>query len=137
MIKTYQGTIYPWNCDHMNHMNVKFYVEKFDEATWNFFALLGLTSKYLKENNRGMVALEQNIKYLKEVLAGENLYIESEIIEIKGKKIKFRHVMKNLETREIVSETELVGLHIDTDKRKGVIVPDFVQLNMQKMRTAR
>lgn len=136
MIKTYQGTIYPWNCDHMNHMNVKFYVEKFDEATWNFFSLLGLTSKYLKEEKRGMVALEQNIKYLKEVLAGDNLYIESEIIEIKGKIIKFKHVMINLETREIVSETELVGLHIDTVKRKGVIVPDFVHLNIQKMRTA-
>jgi len=61
----------------MNHMNVKFYVEKFDEATWNFFALLGLTPSYLRDNNRGMVALEQNIKYLKEVLAGDNLYVES------------------------------------------------------------
>ena len=134
MIKTYQGTIYPWNCDHMNHMNVKFYVEKFDEATWNFFALLGLISKYLRKNNRGMVALEQNIKYLKEVYAGDNLYIESEIVEIKEKIIRFKHIMKNLETKENVSETEIVGLHIDTDKRKGIALPDFVILNMQKIR---
>ena len=135
MIKTYQGTIYPWNCDHMNHMNVKFYVEKFDEATWNFFALLGLTSKYLRENNRGMVALEQNIKYKKEVFAGDNIYCESEVIEIKEKIIRFKHIMKDLETKENVSETELVGLHIDTEKRKGIIIPDFVKLNSQKLKT--
>ncbi len=126
MIQTYQGTVYPWNCDHMNHMNVQFYVAKFDQATWNLFSNLGLTSNYLKENNSGMVALEQNIKYLKEVLAGDNLIIESEVIELKEKIIRFRHVMKNLESNIIVSETELVGLHIDTIKRKGIKFPDFV-----------
>lgn len=133
MIKTFQGTIYPWNCDHMNHMNVKFYVEKFDQATWNLFAYLGLSPKYLKENNSGMVALEQNIKYFKEVLAGDNIYVESAVIEIKGKTIKFKHLMKNLETLEIVSETELLGLHIDTIKRKGILIPEFVDLNAKNL----
>ena len=34
---TYRGTVYPWHCDHMSHMNVMWYVSKFDEATWQFF----------------------------------------------------------------------------------------------------
>lgn len=133
MIKTYQGTVYPWNCDHMNHMNVQFYVEKFDQATWNLFALLGITSKYMKESNTGMAALEQNIKYIREVVAGDNLYIESEIQEIKGKIVRFRHVMKNLESESIVSESELVGVHIDSIKRKGINIPDFVSENLKKI----
>lgn len=126
MIRTYQGTVYPWNCDHMNHMNVQFYVEKFDQATWNMFSALGITSKYMKENNCGMVALEQNIKYLREVVAGDNLGIDSQIIEISGKKIRFKHLMKNLEDGTLISESELFGLHIDTVKRKGIEIPDFV-----------
>jgi acyl-CoA thioester hydrolase len=32
-VLTYRGTIYPWHCDHMGHMNVMWYVGKFDEAT--------------------------------------------------------------------------------------------------------
>ena len=40
---TYLGTVYPWQCDHVGHMNVMWYVRKFDEATWNFFHQLGLT----------------------------------------------------------------------------------------------
>jgi acyl-CoA thioester hydrolase len=32
-ILAYRGTIYPWHCDHMGHMNVMWYVGKFDEAT--------------------------------------------------------------------------------------------------------
>ena len=31
---TYRGVVYPWDCDHMGHMNVMRYVGKFDEATW-------------------------------------------------------------------------------------------------------
>ena len=34
----YKGLVYPWHCDHMGHMNVMWYVGKFDEATWAFFA---------------------------------------------------------------------------------------------------
>ena len=40
---TYRGVVYPWHCDHMGHMNVMWYVGKFDEATWNLFASIGIT----------------------------------------------------------------------------------------------
>ena len=30
---TYRGTVYPWQCDHVGHMNIMWYVGKFDEAT--------------------------------------------------------------------------------------------------------
>jgi acyl-CoA thioesterase FadM len=29
---TYRGTVYPWQCDHVGHMNIMWYVGKFDEA---------------------------------------------------------------------------------------------------------
>ena len=28
---TYRGVVYPWQCDHMGHMNVMWYAGKFDE----------------------------------------------------------------------------------------------------------
>ena len=40
---TYRGTVYPWQCDHMGHMNVMWYVGKFDEATWQILSTLGLS----------------------------------------------------------------------------------------------
>src|SRR6516165_2626854 len=47
---TYKGTVYPWQCDHIGHMNIMWYVSKFDEANWNFFATLGLTPHYCASN---------------------------------------------------------------------------------------
>src|SRR5512144_1908700 len=60
---TYRGTIYPWHCDHVGHMNVMWYVGKFDEATWHFFNLLGLSPTFLRTAKRGMAAVEQHISY--------------------------------------------------------------------------
>src|ERR1700677_2372038 len=67
---TYKGIVYPWQCDHMGHMNVMWYVGKFDEATWNMSGVFGITSAYMKRENKGMVALEQRILYKRELLAG-------------------------------------------------------------------
>ena len=68
---TYRGTVYPWQCDHVGHMNIMWYVGKFDEANWNLFARIGLTPTYLRESGRGMAAVQQNISYKRELLAGD------------------------------------------------------------------
>ena len=62
MIETYRGAVYPWHCDHMGHMNVMWYVSKFDEATWNLFSELGVTSDFLREQNRAMAAVHMDSK---------------------------------------------------------------------------
>ena len=56
---TYRGTVYPWHCDHMGHMNVMWYVGKFDEATWHFFNAIGLSPTYLNAP-RNHLSLDQN-----------------------------------------------------------------------------
>jgi acyl-CoA thioester hydrolase len=121
---TYRGIVYPWHCDHMGHMNVMWYVGKFDEATWQFAALCGLTSSYLKRENRGMVAAEQRILYRRELLAGNTLFVRTGMIEVGEKKIKFFHEMVNDETQEVAAITFLTGVHIDTIQRRSCVLPE-------------
>lgn len=133
-IQTFRGTIYSWECDHMYHLNVKFYVEKFDQATWNFFSCLGLTSGYLRENNRGMVALEQHIWYKKELYAGDNIFIKTNLVDLEEKIIRFKHILYNAENGKISAETELTGLYINTEKRKSLPFPEFVKQNLKSLK---
>jgi acyl-CoA thioester hydrolase len=37
----YRGVVKAEHCDHMGHMNVMWYVGKFDEASWQLFAAKG------------------------------------------------------------------------------------------------
>ena len=116
---TYRGTVYPWQCDHVGHMNIMWYVGKFDEANWNFFARLGLTPTYLRESGRGMAAVQQNISYKRELLAGDIVEVRSSLLEMRDKSIRFLHEMRNAETGEIVATCEITGVHMDRALRKS------------------
>jgi len=107
-------------------MNVQWYTSKFDEATWHLFSAVGITSKYIRENKRGMPALEQTTKYKSEMIAGDLLLIKSRVLKVKEKGIRFLHMMVNAETGQEVAITELLTIHIDRKKRKICVLPGSI-----------
>ena len=78
----------------MGHMNVMWYVGKFDEATWNLAAMMGMTAQYLKDAKRGMAAVDQRIAYRREALPGDVVTIRTAIIEVRQKSVRFVHEMR-------------------------------------------
>ncbi|MDA9467957.1 acyl-CoA thioesterase [Bradyrhizobium sp. CCBAU 53415] len=124
---TYRGTVYPWQCDHVGHMNIMWYVGKFDEANWNLFARLGLTPSYLRSSGRGMAAVQQNITYRRELLAGDIVEIRSHLLEIGDMSIRFRHDMTNAETGELAATCEITGVHMDRQLRKSAPFADAIR----------
>ncbi len=131
-IETYRGAIYPWHCDFIGHMNVMHYVGKFDQATWHFLASLGITPDYLRQSQKGMVAVEQHIRYFREALAGDLIYITTECLEAKPKAITFLHKMYNATDQELLAEGRMVGVHIDMQTRKSVPLPEAIQSRFPK-----
>ena len=124
---TYRGTVYPWQCDHVGHMNIMWYVGKFDEANWNLFATLGLTPSYLRRENRGMAAVQQNITYKREMLPGDIVEVRSRVLELGEKSVRFVHEMRNAETDEVAALCELTGVYMDRLARKAVAFPSDVR----------
>lgn len=124
VLHTYRGTVYPWHCDHVGHMNVMWYVGKFDEATWQFFNQLGLSPSWLRANQRGMAAVDQHISYLQELHAGDVVSVQTTLIELKEKSIRFVHEMHNDESQQVVARTTLKAVHMDTGRRKSCAFPD-------------
>jgi len=130
---TYRGTVYPWHCDQVGHMNVMWYVGKFDEATWNLFLRAGITPGYLRANQRGMAAVDQHIAYKRELRAGDVVAIRSEILDIEGRKMRFRHIMTNEETGETAAVTTLLGVHMDTQARKACPFPPEILAQARRL----
>ena len=116
---TYRGTVYPWHCDQVGHMNVMWYVGKFDEANWNLMARVGLTPTYLRQSGRGMVAAQQNISYKRELLAGDIVEVQSRILEVRDRSIRLLHEMCNAETGEIAATCEITAVHLDRQARRS------------------
>jgi acyl-CoA thioester hydrolase len=126
LVETHRGTVYPWQCDHMGHMNVMWYVGKFDEATWNLFALMGITAAFLRERGRGMAAVQQNITYRRELYAGETIVVRSAFLEVRQKVARFVHEMYNAESGVLAAVCHLTGVHIDSSTRKSCAFPEDI-----------
>ena len=133
MLETYRGVVYPNQLDHMGHMNVQWYTSKFDEATWHLFSMVGLTNRYIKEDQCGMAALEQKTEYKAEVMPGDLLVVKSELLEISEKTLRFKHYMYDAETEALSATSELLAVHLDRQARRSKTLPDFIKANCQEL----
>jgi len=124
---TYRGTVYPSQCDHMGHMNVMWYVGKFDEATWHLMAAIGITPAYIRETRNGMAGVQQNISYKREMYAGDLIEIRSHLVSIAERKLVFVHEMRNAERDEVCAICELTAVHISLETRRAAPFPPDVR----------
>jgi acyl-CoA thioester hydrolase len=120
---TYAGAVYPWQCDHMGHVNVRAYVGAFDQATWAFFLSIGLSPTVLRNGAVGVAALEQRLIYKRELMPGDVIEISTRLVELREKTVRFVHTMKNRESGETVAECEFVGACLDKAGRKARAFP--------------
>jgi acyl-CoA thioester hydrolase len=121
----------------MGHMNVMWYVGKFDEATWQLLAAVGLTGARLRQESLGMAAVDQRIEYKRELVAGDLITIHSHVQEVREKAVIFVHEMTNQETQELAASTTLVGVCIDTTTRRARPLPEDVRERATKLCAAR
>jgi acyl-CoA thioester hydrolase len=120
---TYRGVVKAEQCDHMGHMNVMWYVGKFDEASWQLFAAMGLTRSRMEKEKHGVAGVEQRIEYKRELRAGDVVTVRSAVGEVKDKVVRLTHVMTNDETGEVAAIMHLVCVYFDTDARKSLPLP--------------
>jgi acyl-CoA thioester hydrolase len=132
-VTTYSGVVHPWHCDFMGHMNVTWYVSKFDEATWVMFSMLGITRRVMQESRRAVAALEQNLCYKRELRAGDTVTVRTKMLEVSEKTIRYRHEMVNNDTGEIAATTTLTSVYFDSDARKACPLPEHIRARAQQM----
>ena len=115
---TYRGMVHQWHCDHMGHMNVMWYVGKFDEATWNLGATMGMTAQYLREAKRGMAAVDSA-----SAIGARRWWATSSWSArpagARPKSVRFVHEMFRGDGGDHLSTMMVTGVHIDIAARKS------------------
>ena len=113
--------------DAMGHMNVAWYVYLFDRGIWTFFGRHGLDEQYLHGAQRGMFALEENLRYLSELREGQALHVYIGVLEVRPKTVRLLQYMVDQEKQKIAAVREVVAAHIDlTSRRSAPFVDDVL-----------
>ena len=118
-VETARGTVHAWECDHMGHVNVRAYAEFFEEACWQYYAHVGITPSVLRAGEIHMAAVQQNIAYKAELLAGDTIVVRTQVLEVRDKVMRFRHVLANCETGIECADCEFTVVCLDPAARKA------------------
>jgi acyl-CoA thioesterase FadM len=85
--------------------------------------MIGLDAFYFREYRCGVAALEQTIRYQRELRIGDAVEIRSQIDEVKEKTIRATHTMRKVNSDEVSASTTILAVHFDTSLRKSVPLP--------------
>ena len=85
--ETARGTIHAWQCDHMGHANLRAYGEFFEQALWHVFQRIGITPSVLRGEAIRMAGVEQNIRYRKELLPGDLIFVRSSLVADRARQL--------------------------------------------------
>jgi acyl-CoA thioester hydrolase len=74
-----------------------------------------------------MAAVQQELRYRRELRAGAVISVYSRILEVREKVLRFTHEMHNNETQELAATTTITGVHLDTRRRTACALPEEVR----------
>jgi acyl-CoA thioester hydrolase len=129
----YQAVIPEKYRDLMGHMNIRWYMELYDEAGVYLFEKIGLTEQHYRENGAGGFDLEHHLHYLNEVHIGDTVAIRARLLGRSAKRLHYMLFMVN-QTRGLLASTfECVNSYADLKIRKTAPYPDSIAVQIDAM----
>lgn len=126
-IETYRGFVFPGGSDHKGRVSPSFYSNRFDEASRQFMAYLGLSPAVLAVRDRGAIAVEQRTERRRDVRENSLLHITTELLDLGQRHLRFVHRMYDSESLEEVAKAEFLGVCFDNISGVSIDVPELAQ----------
>ena len=123
-LDTFRGSVNTWECDEVGHMNVQFYVARASDAAFYLRHALGLSPSRVRAEGRAMVALEEHIRFHRELRAGDIMHMRSRPVELRDRTMVSFHELFNSATDETSATVVSLSGHFDLESRKLIPWPE-------------
>ncbi|MDA0997503.1 MAG: thioesterase family protein [Proteobacteria bacterium] len=110
--------------DYNGHMNVAYYVLVFDHGTDGFLELIGLDTGFRERTGSSVFVAEAHGTYDQEVMAGESVYVTSQVLGFDAKRLHLFHRMHRHVDGVQLASNEVMILHVDLKTRRVAPFPD-------------
>ncbi|MBD9439784.1 MULTISPECIES: acyl-CoA thioesterase [Pseudomonas] len=104
--------------DLYGHMNMAYYVQLLDELGHRILGQFGLGEGYTLEHNCGLFTVEANVKYIREVRAGDPLRVELTPVRFDDKRLVTQVDLYHHEQNYLSASMCQTALHVDLGTRR-------------------
>ena len=117
----WRGNANAWECDELNHLNVRFYLAKLDEALGVFCEDIGMHGAYAPGATSYLKPRAITVRFLAEARPGTPLEIRAGVLDIGSTSVTLAVVMNNC-AQDIPSASYVIELdHVSP--RSGKVFP--------------
>jgi acyl-CoA thioester hydrolase len=106
--------------DRNGHMNVRHYVGVLDDCGFPYLHRFGIDTTYPVRERKGVMDLENHIRYLAEVLEGDRVSAHLRLLDFGPKSVHWMNFMVNHTNRTVAATLELITVHVDLESRRVV-----------------
>ena len=118
-----QSVAHPWECDVQGHLTTRFYVSRFDDASYHFLTrAFGANAPGL-----GWADVRHEIDYHSEVAAGDLLEVHGTLMRMGGKSVQVRYSMRRLADQATVAVQLSTSVLFDLEARKAVALTETMR----------
>ncbi len=125
--ETYRSVVFPWQCDHFGHMNVRWYAHHFDDAAFHIWPVLATSFKRMKELGVHPVVAHTATDFVRELQPGDLIVIESAFTTIGNSSVTYEQRLKDAETGTLHAKQKTVEVFFDPATRGATPVPDEIR----------
>ena len=133
LIETWRGEALAWEADELNHINMRFYFQRANEARASFAQIMGLPAIYKTSSLSTLLATYQHINYLAEIRPGQKMTVRSGIVSLGETDCQLLHIIYGHEDKPAASIVEQVS-HISIRTKNSFIWPKRVKHHAEKIK---
>ncbi len=130
---TYQGVVYPVQCDAMGHMNVQFYIAAFDQSLWHLMAASGYSPAWIAERRQGWADRRYEIDFRQELPVGSLFEIRSSVTKVGRTSLTTRHLLTDKADDALCAELVAVSVYFDLEARQSRPLPEEILLGARRL----
>jgi acyl-CoA thioester hydrolase len=130
---THRDAVFAWECDHIGHLNARFYIARISDAAAVVLNHMGLPRTELERRRWGSAGLEHHIAFKQELRAGDLITVTTGLREVRNKTFRVLHNLANAESGETAATVEVVGCLLDLERRKALVIPDDIRARMRSL----
>lgn len=129
-LETYRGLVMPEETDAFGHMGTTHYMAKFTVALGQLYGRCGFAIPDMIKDGAVLVAVEQTIRYHRELKALDMVTIESGFLRVGDKSARLRHRLLRGDGT-LCANFEQVSVFFSLEQRRSLAISPALRASME------
>ncbi len=122
--------------DYNGHLNLAYYHVLFDRSLDEAFAMVGLGPDYVEARRASYFIAETHVLYARELHYEHPVRVTLQLLDCDEKRMHLYLELRHATEGWLSASCEMLGLHVDMQKRKVAPFPEEIRRNLEIMHAA-